>query len=177
MKRLGWWMVVLWLALAACAPSLGERRELPTAIPGVSSKEETYGTPVLGKPRPTAPLSGPTSTPAPFATGLPPPPPPPPPFIPHELTGRSDCLGCHLSPTYFGVPKDHLRRTNGTCRGCHALSPSAPQPTPAPFKHPVAGREQCLACHLQGLGDAPAIPGPHAGRANDTCMTCHHPKS
>ncbi len=37
--------------------------------------------------------------------------------------------------------------------------------------HPVAGREDCRACH--GMTGQPPIPEDHKGRTNDTCLVCH----
>lgn len=42
--------------------------------------------------------------------------------------------------------------------------------------HAVAGREQCLVCHLTGLAGtppAPAVPADHSGRTNAQCTACH----
>ena len=172
----GWWSLLMaLLTLTACVAGLGERPALPTAIPNVSSKDETFATPA-SRARPTAP-AGPTSTPAPWATPLPPAPPPPPSSIPHDLVGKSDCMYCHLTPASFGVPKDHVKRANTTCRGCHALSPSAPQPPSPSFKHSVAEHEACLGCHLRGMQGARAVPGDHATRTNEVCTTCHRRSS
>ncbi len=48
--------------------------------------------------------------------------------------------------------------------------PPPPATTPTAIPHPLEGRADCLMCHTSG--DL-AIPADHAGRANDTCTTCH----
>lgn len=42
-----------------------------------------------------------------------------------------------------------------------------------PIPHPTDGRDNCLACHEEGVGDAPQIPDNHAGRGNSSCQGCH----
>ncbi len=158
--------------LAACAPSLGERPALPTAIPGVSSSDIVFETPEpKGAKTPTP--SGPTSTPAPWATELPPTPLPPPPQVGHVLAGHENCLECHTIDSFYSIPKDHVRRSAATCLGCHAVPEGGQAPR---LVHAVPGREACLTCHLQGKNGAPAEPGDHAGRLNDSCLNCHQPK-
>lgn len=162
------------LLAAECAPEQGPRPVLPTAIPGISSQDAEFSTPSGRRATPTP--GGPTSTPAPWATPLPPTPPPPAPGIPHDLAGKDDCLYCHKTKASFGIPPNHARRTNAMCRGCHGLSSSAPQPAPPPIPHSIAGHEACLLCHLQGSNGAPPEPGDHAGRLSETCQTCHRTK-
>jgi nitrate/TMAO reductase-like tetraheme cytochrome c subunit len=41
----------------------------------------------------------------------------------------------------------------------------------AKVPHPVAGREDCLACH--GAGGIRPFPADHAGRPNNICVGCH----
>ena len=50
----------------------------------------------------------------------------------------------------------------------YAKSSSQP-PTP----HAVEGRENCLACHEEGMGGATQIPEDHLGRPNESCVGCH----
>lgn len=156
------------LSLVGCATGFGERPELPTAIPGMMSKQGEAKTPVSQRISATSD-QGPTSTPAPWATALPPTPLPKARAVSHNLVGKSDCLYCHKGPTYYRVPADHAVRTNQTCLGCHAPTSSPPRAVP----HPKAGREGCLICHLLGKNGARAVPGDHGGRLNDTCATCH----
>ncbi len=44
-----------------------------------------------------------------------------------------------------------------------------------PIPHDLTGRQDCLACHTNGLGGAPKVPADHAGRPNETCQVCHKP--
>lgn len=121
-----------------------------------------------------------------------------PPKIPHDIAGRSTCLGCHGSgstsiPQITQFHKDY-GFTNSDCLKCHKTAvPSSVQPTPAPTlagatpaAKPTAapavsgppalpanhaGRTICLGCHAQGFG--PALSASHTGRTDDTCRTCH----
>ena len=98
--------------------------------------------------------------------------------IPHPVEGREDCLACHKD----GMPADHKDRTNATCTTCHASPVVEPSTTPVPgatepsptapavamaIPHPVEGREDCLACHKDGM------PADHKDRTNATCTMCH----
>jgi hypothetical protein len=152
-----------------CTPFVIVASPLPTALPGVLIDNGEMHTPTSRAPR-IVNGEGPTSTPAPWATRV------PPTAVPnrahpvsHDLKGKSDCLYCHRGPTYYRVPADHATRTNQSCLGCHSPSSSPPKAVP----HPLAGREGCLICHLTGKNGARAIPGDHSGRLNDTCATCH----
>jgi len=177
--------VIIFLAVSCTStPTPGSRPALPTAVPaGITS------TPVTGAVGPTStpplwatplpsltPTWGPTSTPAPWATPIPTPLPRSilPPGIPHSVAGRDNCLYCHNTPASFGVPPDHAKRTNAMCLGCHALSPSAPQPRPPAIPHAISGRVACLVCHLMGTNGARHVPVDHTGRGNNTCQKCHH---
>ncbi len=105
-----------------------------------------------------------------------------PPKIPHSLTGRENCVACHQTGV-GGAPKfpdDHVSRTNELCKFCHEpaavtapAKPAAGGPNPIP--HSLQGRDNCLACHKDGVGGATKIPASHAGRTNDICRTCHQP--
>ncbi len=165
-------LAVLFLALATCGcmPGFDHRPGLPTAIPGVLSNSLEYQTPVRRAAN-DGETSQPVSTPAPWATPLPATPVPVrlPPPVPHDLAGKTDCLSCHKGTTYYRIPADHAKRTNQTCRGCHAVSSGPPPRIP----HTTVGREGCLVCHLQGTQGARPVPGDHAGRLNDTCNHCH----
>ncbi|UCC63541.1 MAG: hypothetical protein JSV36_00315, partial [Anaerolineae bacterium] len=44
-----------------------------------------------------------------------------------------------------------------------------------PVPHPLEGRDDCLACHQTGIGDAPRVAADHTGRSNETCGQCHQP--
>jgi predicted CXXCH cytochrome family protein len=159
------------LAMAmGCSPQTRERPALPTAMAGVPSNGAVAPTRQVRN----SDLNGPTSTPAPWATALPTPLPPPAPLIPHEIVYSNQCLTCHR-PHSQALPSDHTRRQETTCLGCHRLDEGF-LPTPVPMGHALDGREACLMCHLQGKNGAPAVPGDHAGRLNDTCLNCHKPK-
>lgn len=163
-------MVLAALALAGCAPGLGARPAMPTAIAGLSAEGTVAATP---GPRPTRTPSGPTSTPAPWATPAPTAIPAMHVTMPHDIAYGTDCLDCHhvgMNNLDQVMPPDHKRRTNGECLGCHVMEV---KPTPALVSHVVAGREACLTCHLQGNNNAPIVPGDHAGRMNDSCLGCH----
>jgi hypothetical protein len=167
-------MCMLIVLMALRIPAANTRASgLPTAIPGVSLKSGEFATAI---PKSNPSVRGPTSTPAPFATKLPPTPLPPPKGIPHDLKGKDDCLYCHKGKTYFAVPATHARRTNDSCLGCHNFSSSAPRPTPRAMPHSTTNRDACLMCHLRGDNGAKPIPGNHTGFTTDTCTNCHRSK-
>lgn len=164
----------LGLLVMGCASEVDDSSSVPTAIPGISTKNDELGTPTTLQINAKR-AQGPTSTPAPWATPLPLSPTPQPSQahpISHNLIGKADCLSCHKGPTYFRMPADHATRTNQTCLGCH--SPASGPPSSSP--HPKAGHEACLVCHLLGTHGAHPVPGDHAGRMNDTCANCHQIK-
>ena len=96
-----------------------------------------------------------------------PPMPPTVPQTPHPIAGREQCLMCH--PT-SKLPADHADRAESTCVACHPEASAEPPMPPAALQtpHPIAGREQCLLCHLPSK-----LPADHAGRAESTCVACH----
>ncbi|MBI5486865.1 MAG: cytochrome c3 family protein [Deltaproteobacteria bacterium] len=126
--------------------------------------------------------------PSPADAGGAPPPSGGPPSIPHTLEGRSQCTACHSSgPMAF--PADHAGRTDSMCTGCHqpGASPTGadagaadagageaapPSGGPPAVPHTLEGRDQCTVCH--GEGGLRPMPGDHAGRTDDMCLTCHH---
>ena len=167
-------ILVLGIAVLAlgCSSQLIERPALPTAIAGVYSGDTVYSTPGPRVTR-THVDSGPTSTPAPFATALPPTPLPPAPEMEHPVADNEQCFNCHYPKAYYALPLDHVKRSLTTCLGCHRVQDPFIMPA---IPHGVAGREACLMCHLQGKNGAPVEPGDHAGRLNDTCLNCHKPK-
>ncbi len=156
------------LVLIGCMPEFDEPLALPTAIPGILSHDGDPKTPTRREINAKS-AQGPTSTPAPWATPLPPTPLPKARPVSHNLTGKTDCLYCHRGPTYYRMPADHATRTNQTCLGCHSTSTGPPPPVP----HTTVGREGCLICHLRGTKGARAVPGDHGGRLNDSCGACH----
>ncbi|MBI5304717.1 MAG: hypothetical protein HY868_21465 [Chloroflexi bacterium] len=168
-KTSRWLVVCLVLCATGCLPEIDDRPELPTAMPGnVVVINARAGTPASRENR-TQVSDGPTSTPAPWATPLPPTPRPKARPLSHDLKGKADCLYCHKGPTYYRVPADHATRKNEMCLGCHSTASGPPPPAP----HPKAGREACLVCHLTGKNKARPVPTDHGGRLNDTCAGCH----
>ncbi len=94
------------------------------------------------------------------------------PAVPHPLEGRDDCLACHETGVAGAsqVPDDHADRASNLCQGCHQPtgdSPAGAQSATIPsIPHPLAGRDDCLACHETGLAGATQIPGDHTGRTS-----------
>ncbi len=122
------------------------------------------------------------------------------PPIPHPLEARDECLACHETGAAGApqIPSDHVGRPNNICQGCHQPEAPAsvrkncldchilPEGSMAPEEGAAAGgvptiphalerHDDCLACHQDGVGGAPRIPGDHADRTNDVCQTCHQP--
>lgn len=99
----------------------------------------------------------------------------PPLSISHPLSGRENCLSCHKAniPGVPVVPADHDGATNGVCQLCHQVAVDASLLASHPVPHGVAGLENCLLCHGEGIGGATRVPADHAGRTNDTCQLCH----
>jgi nitrate/TMAO reductase-like tetraheme cytochrome c subunit len=165
---------------------------------GAQSKVRPYPADHVGRANTTcltchpAAVSGTTPTPAPTSATAPVVTPAPtravsgPPTIPHDVVGRTQCLGCHGSGVagVRQIPSSHkdARYTNDMCVTCHkpkltvAPTPAA-QPTvlrvtkgeKLPADH--TGRTICLACHAAGVGKK--LPADHAGRTDDTCRACH----
>lgn len=71
------------------------------------------------------------------------------------------CISCHTEnqagPTY--------------CTECHHKA-SIP---PLSIAHPLAGAENCLSCHQDGLSGVPALPADHTDATNGVCQLCHSP--
>ena len=160
---------------------------MPTVAPAATAKPVAPAATAV--PAPTAaPAATAVPTPTTAAAGGPK-------TIPHELTGRDNCLMCHnpdggVKP----APKDHAGRTNENCQGCHkpaaqAGSGGAAAATPATpageakttgrapaIPHELTGRDNCLMCHNPDGGVKPA-PKDHAGRTIEQCQLCHKPKN
>ncbi len=103
----------------------------------------------------------------------------PPLSIAHPLAGRGNCLSCHGAeiPDVPGLPADHTNGvTNGVCELCHKSMVEEAALAIRELPHEVAGREDCLMCHGEGIGGAAKVPADHAGRTNDTCQLCHEPE-
>jgi nitrate/TMAO reductase-like tetraheme cytochrome c subunit len=121
-----------------------------------------------------------------------------PPAIPHDVTGRNECLGCHAGGA-SGVPqipqfhKDY-GFANNACLTCHktalqTAAPATPTPggggqlptpaeTPAPSATlqptpslPASTTEATTATPTASAGGPPALPSDHAGRT--ICTACH----
>jgi hypothetical protein len=100
----------------------------------------------------------------------------PPLSISHPLTGRGDCLSCHgdTIPGVPGLPADHNNGvTSGLCELCHKSTVEEAALATRVLPHTVAGQENCLMCHGEGIGGAAKVPADHAGRTNETCLLCH----
>ena len=41
------------------------------------------------------------------------------PLIPHNVTGREDCVACHGVPGIASIPPNHVNRPVELCLGCH----------------------------------------------------------
>lgn len=171
-------LVLLWASwmLTTNRVTLAPQSKLPTAVPGLSTKDQDYQTPISKRTRTPTP-GGPTSTPAPFATRIIPTPVVVlPPQVPHSLAGKADCMYCHIGNTYFAVPADHRNRPNQTCLGCHRSSETSAYANPPAIPHSVEGRDNCLLCHFMGQNGAQPIPSSHTERGNDSCRSCHRVK-
>ncbi len=151
-------------------------------------------TPVVVTPTP-APEVTPGASPSPEATPTPMQPAGRPRAIPHEVTGREQCLLCHdPAGNIKPAPPDHAGRTEDTCQMCHKPATGGTGGEPRPtvtaessatgedktekyrsIPHELAGREDCLLCHNPAGGVKPAPPD-HAGRTNEACQMCHKPK-
>ena len=103
----------------------------------------------------------------------------PPLSIAHPLAGAENCLSCHKNGDGIsGVPElpaDHKYATNGVCQLCHSPSVEETSLATHEITHEITGREDCLICHGEGIGEADKVPLDHAGRNNDSCQTCHKP--
>lgn len=119
----------------------------PNANTNAFAQAVVTDTPVIGSAATAVP--SPTTLPQPpSGTGGPP-------KIPHDLTGRDNCLACHGTGQGGApiVPSDHAGRTVDMCRTCHqpAQSRSAEVPVivPTPIAHPKSPADQntCVNCH------------------------------
>ncbi|MDP2730400.1 MAG: c-type cytochrome [Dehalococcoidales bacterium] len=64
---------------------------------------------------------------------------------------------------------------------CGMIEPPSPPPPTATIvvpqiPHSTEGRDDCRACHAQGIGGAPQFPvETHSERPSDVCHACHQP--
>lgn len=109
-----------------------------------------------------------------------------PPAIPHEVSGRDDCLVCHKLGTADSprVPDNHNGLTSAICQTCHApvseiAGGGEEEPIPVAeiptIPHGLAGFSACTQCHEEGGAGIPRFPDDHIGRGDDLCSACHKP--
>lgn len=55
-----------------------------------------------------------------------------------------------------------------------ATSPEGAKTAP-PVTHEIAGKEDCVSCHVLGAKPPLGMPESHAGRGNAVCSGCHQP--
>lgn len=73
-----------------------------------------------------------------------------------------------------GLPADHNNGvTDGLCGLCHEPTMEEAALAIRALPHDVAGQEDCLMCHGEGIVGAAKVPADHTGRTNDTCQLCH----
>jgi nitrate/TMAO reductase-like tetraheme cytochrome c subunit len=118
-----------------------------------------------------------------------------PPGIPHDLAGRTECLGCHASgaASFPQVPQSHKDQnfTNGQCTSCHQPTQAGEQAPPTPTQPeavetptatpqpaipnipPDHATSACGACHETGALGAPRFPENHAEYLDANCTDCH----
>lgn len=107
-----------------------------------------------------------------------------PPLIPHEIGGRTECLGCHGTgaTSFVQVPPSHIEQkfTNGQCTSCH--QPGKPNEAGAPTQEtslPKIPKDHatsaCAACHATGALNSPKFPENHADLPDAECVNCHKP--
>jgi len=99
------------------------------------------------------------------------------------------CLGCHKPSTTRQalstlpvvqaktIPQEEVSTAAPAVEAPSGAAPAAASTGPSQMTHPVAGRENCLMCHGQGIGGAARVPADHVDRSNDGCQMCHKPSS
>jgi cytochrome c2 len=144
---------------------------LLAACSGASTPAAPTAAPVAPTEAPTAvpPTAAPTDTPAPTATTAPTDTP-----APTASPTVSPTVAVAVTPTVaMAVTPTASSTTTLTTSG--VVTSVAPAEGGIPtIPHPIAGREQCLTCHVQG-GAAEPMPADHAGRTIATCESCHKP--
>ena len=110
------------------------------------------------------------------------------PAIPHDLTGRDDCLVCHKAGAANAprVPDNHTGLPSSLCRTCHSLQgevagagtgTGTPVAQASAIPHGLEGFRACTSCHEKGGPGIPQFPANHQGRTDDICSACHSPAS
>jgi hypothetical protein len=107
--------------------------------------------------------------------------------VPDDHAGRTDetCQACHKPDDIFGgtdstpvsmptATKSEEPITSDNTAVAET-APEEPATVTLILSHGIVGREACLMCHQEGLGDAAKIPDDHAVRTDETCQTCHKP--
>ncbi len=152
---------VVLLAACAGAPSPAA----PTAAPAAPAAPTAASVPpTLAPTETTAPVASPTTAAATEA--------------PTATTAVTPTVA--LAATVAVTPTAALAVTSTasvavTPSASGVVTSTAPEEGGIPaIPHPIAGREQCLTCHVTG-GAAEAVPADHAGRTNATCQGCHKP--
>ena len=105
-----------------------------------------------------------------------------PPSTPHEVSGRTECLGCHNSGTasFPQVPQSHIDQKfeNTQCTTCHQpgkAGEGSSEGGGSPAIPPDHATSACAACHATGALGAPKFPDNHAEYKDADCATCHKP--
>lgn len=84
------------------------------------------------------------------------------------------CITCHAQipgrPSYFPTINQTAHYPTQACTSCH--NPHAPATAFPLIPHTVQGREDCLACHGNGVA---SLPPNHANRPVEVCLGCHKP--
>lgn len=84
------------------------------------------------------------------------------------------CITCHSQipgrPAYFPTIKEQEHFPTQACTSCH--NPHAPAAAFPLIPHNVKGREDCLACHGNGVA---GLPPNHKNRPVEVCLGCHKP--
>ncbi len=88
------------------------------------------------------------------------------------------CVTCHAQipgrPSYFPTIEEVDHFPQQACTSCH--NPHAPAAAFPLIPHNVQGREDCLACHGNGVPGA-GLPPNHVDRPVEVCLGCHRPEN
>lgn len=97
----------------------------------------------------------------------------------HPLNELPRCLKCHGSDGIENVtriPEDHAGTPESVCQLCHKPRVKSTARAINIIPHDIKKNQGCLICHGDGIGGAGKVPADHAGRTDETCMTCHQGK-